>query len=40
MIVNGVEKSKFGIGIEETIEIDAAPGGEPMDYRDLNEIIH
>ena len=40
MIVNGVEESKFGIGIEETIEIDAAPGGEPMDYRDLNEIIH
>ena len=40
MIVNGVEESKFGISIEETIEIDAAPSGEPMDYRDLNEIIH
>ncbi|KKL49105.1 hypothetical protein LCGC14_2318830, partial [marine sediment metagenome] len=40
MIINGVEESKFSIGIEETIEIDTAPGGEPMDYRDLNEMIH
>ncbi len=40
MVVNGIEGNKFEIGINETVEIDAAPNGNPMDYKELNEQIH
>jgi glutamate synthase domain-containing protein 3 len=38
MVVNGIEESKLSIG--KTFEINTAPNGEPMDYKDLNEQIH
>jgi len=40
MIVNRIEEKKYEIGINETIEINAAPNGDPMDYKELNEMIH
>ncbi|MFW9940999.1 MAG: hypothetical protein ACFFFT_08155 [Candidatus Thorarchaeota archaeon] len=39
-IVNDIETKNFGIGIEEPLEIDAAPNGDPIDYRELNSMIH
>lgn len=40
MVVNGIEERKFDIGINETVEINAAPNGEPLEYKELNEQIH
>ncbi len=40
MVVNGIEVKKYEMGINKTVEIDAAPNGDPMDYKELNEMIH
>ena len=41
MIENNKEKISFDISeIEKVIEINAAPNGEPLKYRELNEEIH
>ncbi|MFX1375225.1 MAG: hypothetical protein ACFFA0_05385 [Promethearchaeota archaeon] len=40
MIVNKTKEKIHKMGLEEKIEIDAAPNGEPIDYRELNAIIH
>ena len=40
MVVNEIEVKRYEIGISETIEIDAAPNGNPMEYKELNELIH
>ncbi len=40
VVVNEIEEEKVVIGINETVEINAAPNGDPMDYKELNELIH
>lgn len=40
MIVNETKENTIEIGLEEIIEIDAAPNGNPIDYRELNAMIH
>jgi glutamate synthase domain-containing protein 3 len=40
MIINEVKERIYEIGSNEIIEIDAAPNGEPIDYRDLNAMIY
>ena len=40
MIINEVKEKIYEIGFDDIIEIDAAPNGEPIDYRDLNAMIH
>ena len=40
MIINEIKEKNYEIGLEDIIEIDASPNGEPIDYRDLNVMIH
>ena len=40
MIVNEQEKDLFEIELENNIEIDAAPHGIPMNYKELNSMIY
>lgn len=40
MIINEVTEKNYEIGSDEIAEINAAPNGEPINYRDLNAMIH
>lgn len=39
MVINSLNESFYEIGLEEILELDAAPKGEPIDYRELNTMI-
>ncbi len=40
MVINVIKKDSFEFDFEEPFEIDTAPNGDPMDYRELNKIIY
>ena len=40
MIVNKSKTELYEIGIDELIEINAAPFGDPLDYKELNKRIY
>jgi glutamate synthase domain-containing protein 3 len=40
MIINEVKEKVYEIDSDEITEIDAAPNGKPIEYRELNAMIH